>query len=855
MHGSSRLCSVARTVAVTHPLAITKRARREVVLIVGTVTYVTLFVTWLLLHFGENTRRVEDIAFLPLYLAAGVGVWMGAPLSGPDWRTRIGWRLIAIGWMLSFVAALGWATAPQSASVDLIADMLYTAYYPLLVAGFAMLWVLPDRERARIRLLIETLIVLVAYLTFAWYFANAGATYLSHLERIVGLGELTGFGEIWVLIAASIASHAPPAANRRPALQFLTLGALFAAVGDLALGYLDPAQQHEQRQLAVIILAIAATLFAGTGAVSRASRDRPTRLDSGAWLPYTAIIVLGALLVSEVLRPTANFRLLSGLTLGGILLIALVLLRLMLAERSVRDQRRANVAQDARYRALIQRSREALLVVDAEGLLRYASAASTAIFGWDVERVVDNRLADLLPDGERNPIIEALSAPRDGRVVLWSATTARGRRDLESEISDLRDDATVRGLVLNTRDVTERTALETRLRQSQKLDALGLLAGGVAHDFNNILTVIRGTAEIVASRGLSESAEDMHQIQLASDRGAALCRQLLAFGRAEVVRSEVLDLGSVTRGILPMLQRLLPSGISLELTSVGAPMYVSCDRAQLEIAVLNLVINSRDAMPDGGAITVATGTEVVVNDASAPAGEDVPVGRYATVTVGDCGTGMDEATRARAFDPFYTTKPVGSGTGLGLSTVYGFVTSAGGSVRLRSAPGQGTTVTLLFPLADATFTSAVTPEATGEAREGSVVLLVDDERDLRGTLARYLTSTGYQVHQACDGVEAIEALDAMAMPPDAVISDVSMPRMNGVTLARTLRERHADLPIILISGHMAAVAKLHELPSAVDFLSKPFTLAQLSQLLNRRVRERDGVQGLAGTDSTAPSAQ
>ena len=311
---------MARTVAVTHPLAITKRARREVVLIVGTVTYVTLFVTWLLLHFGENTRRVEDIAFLPLYLAAGIGVWMGAPLSGPDSRTRIGWRLIAIGWMLSFVAALGWATAPKSASVDLIADMLYTAYYPLLVAGFAMLWVLPDRERARIRLLIETLIVLVAYLTFAWYFANAGATYLSHLERIVGLGELTGFGEIWVLIAASIASHAPPAANRRPALQFLTLGALFAAVGDLALGYLDPAQQHEQRQLAVIILAIAATLFAGTGAVSRASRDRPTRLDSGAWLPYTAIIVLGALLVSEVLRPTANFRLLSGLTLGGILL-------------------------------------------------------------------------------------------------------------------------------------------------------------------------------------------------------------------------------------------------------------------------------------------------------------------------------------------------------------------------------------------------------------------------------------------------------------------------------------------------------------------------------------------------------
>jgi two-component system, cell cycle sensor histidine kinase and response regulator CckA len=810
--------------------------RRHTGLMIASVTYAVLYAAWILAHYGENTRRVEDLGFLPLYLAAGLSVWMGAPAPGAEWRERTGWQLIGGAWILSCVAAIGWAAGSASATVDVIADALYTAYYPMLVAGFALLSAMPRTERSRFRLLLETLIVLVACLTFAWYFVNEGTTRLSRLERFIGVGELTSFGEIWVLVAASVALHGRPTASRRPALQLLALGAFVAAIGDLMLGYLDPALQHAHRQLAVIFLAAAAAIFTTAGATN-VLPDRPGRLDTGAWLPYTAITLVGALLTREILRPVPEFRLLSGLVLGGVLLTAFVLLRLLLAERAVREEHDARKAQDARYRALIQRSREALLVVGPDGVLRYASAAAEPILGWDAERAVGRRLVDLLADGAASPLATALESPVDGRVVHWQLATDRGTREIESVISDLRDDAAVQGLVLNTRDVTERCAIEARLRQSQKLDALGLLAGGVAHDFNNILTVIRGTSELVVKFDRAHPLDEMKQIQLASDRGAALCRQLLAFGRVDVVRRELLDLGGLTRGVLPMLQRVVPSTVRLEMQHTGAPLTVMCDRAQLEIAVLNLVMNSRDAITDGGTISVRTGTEVVVNNASDANVDGIPAGRFASIVVRDSGAGMDEKTLARALDPFFTTKPLGAGTGLGLSTVYGVVTAAGGHLRIRSAPGQGTIVTLLFPVADGVIAVPEVPAQRVETAPGSVVLVVDDESALRGAIASYLTGMGYLVHEAGDGVDAIERLEAMTRRPDAVISDITMPRMNGVALARHIREQHADLPIILISGYMASAATRHEFPAKVDLMDKPFAFAELESLLNRRVHQ------------------
>jgi two-component system, cell cycle sensor histidine kinase and response regulator CckA len=843
--------------------------------------YVAVFVGWIVQHAHENTRSFEDIGFLPLYLAAGVGVWAGSPGGASERRERAGWRLIAAAWLVSCAAAIAWVVAPASPMVDVIADALYTSYYPLMVAGFVLLCVWPTTDRGRRRLLLETSIVVVAGVTFSWYFGSAGTTSLSRLEQFVGLGELTSVGEIAVLIVASIALHGRPVASRRPALQLLTLGAFVAAVADLMLGYSDPRVDHVGRQLAVCFLAIAVLLFIAAGTVNRQTTFTTRSLSSGAWLPYSSVTVLGVLVLREVFRDPPRFELLAGLVSGGVLLTALVLVRLWYAERAVREEYQARMSQDARYRALIQGARESLLVVECGLRVRYASRATEALLGWQIDAVTGAALSALLPDAASHPLTRALGEPQDGAIVRWTHETARGRRDLESVLSDFRADPVVRGLVVNTRDVTERTALEATVRQSQKLDALGLLAGGVAHDFNNILTVIGATAEVLSSDAHAEQQHELQQITEACERGAELCRQLLAFGRADSMRRDVVDLATLSHSVIPMLQRVLPSSVRLELHAAMVPLHVRCDRVQLEIAVLNLVMNARDAMPAGGTIRIVTETRRISAEASTTAADALPSGEYAVIVVRDNGAGMDAATLARALDPFFTTKSLGKGTGLGLSTVYGVVTAAGGSVRMESAPGKGTTVTLLMPLVPApaaddairpVITEARPPQRTATAEPpaaptpvtasprrrsptpgtvpavrrtpahaqrvvpGSVVLVVDDERVLRETIATHLTSLGYLVEEAADGVEALERLNGMAVRPDAIIADITMPRMNGVALAHSIRERHAHVPIILISGFMATAAPpTAEMPLSVDMMAKPFTLAQLDTLLSSRV--------------------
>jgi two-component system cell cycle sensor histidine kinase/response regulator CckA len=329
--------------------------------------------------------------------------------------------------------------------------------------------------------------------------------------------------------------------------------------------------------------------------------------------------------------------------------------------------------------------------------------------------------------------------------------------------------------------------------------------------------------------------EEMEEIRLATDRGAALCRQLLAFGRVDQERRDVLDVAALAAGVIPMLQRAVPHTVRLDSVHQGGPLCFMGDRVQLEIALLNLVVNARDALPEGGTIRITTGTEVIDGTTLSSRTEGVPPGVFAFIEVRDDGVGMDAATRAKALDPFFTTKPVGAGTGLGLSMVYGVMTAAGGHLRIRSAPGQGTAVTLLFPAVDQVATTPVTPTPTvGDRVPGSVVLLVDDEVPLRRTLARFLTAKGYVVLEANDGVEAVARLDALTNRPDAVISDIAMPHMNGVSLARLLRDRHGDLPIILISGHAGSVARGDRLPKGVEVMDKPFAFGQLEAWLRRQ---------------------
>ncbi|NUT54961.1 MAG: response regulator [Thermoleophilia bacterium] len=334
-------------------------------------------------------------------------------------------------------------------------------------------------------------------------------------------------------------------------------------------------------------------------------------------------------------------------------------------------------------------------------------------------------------------------------------------------------------------DVSHQRLLEARLQQSEKMEALGRLAGGVAHDFNNLLTAILGNAELLklASPADPSWLEDVAEISRAADRAAELTGQLLTFSRGRVSHDVSAELDGAVDEMATMLGRLLGSDIEVDLVLRGGSRHVACEAGQLEQVILNLALNARDAMPQGGTLRIETSV----------------AGPLARIVVSDTGTGMDEETSARVFEPFFTTKEPGKGTGLGLATVYGVVEHAGGSIFVRTAPGEGTAFELLLPWRDAPETaSASSGTAAGEGT-GSI-LLVEDEESVRAVVARMLESSGYAVVQSGSPLEALALLEEEPLP-DLVVSDVVMPQLSGFALAARVAEQAPDLPFLFITGY------------------------------------------------------
>ncbi len=381
--------------------------------------------------------------------------------------------------------------------------------------------------------------------------------------------------------------------------------------------------------------------------------------------------------------------------------------------------------------------------------------------------------------------------------------------------------------VLHTvwRDITERRQLEARLRQSQRMEAVGSLAGGIAHDFNNLLVAVIGYAEQLGAR--VEADEDqaaVEQILRAAERATGLVRQRMAFSRKQEVAVQVVDLGLALEDLRRLLGRVIGEHIELRLELPPSPVRVAIDPSQLEQVVVNLATNARDAMPEGGAMTVRV----------TPA-RDVPAGlsdaEYVRIEVRDQGHGMDAETARRAFDPFFTTKAPGKGTGLGLATVYGIVQQAGGLVRHHSHP-TGTTVEVFLPTSAEPPTHAAPPPRREALGGSETILLVEDEEAVSSLLVRVLTRAGYRVVVAGDGLEALEAWERTpAGSIDLVLTDVVMPRMGGAQLVRALRERGLRPAVLFMSGYTAD--RLDGMAGEeVDLLRKPFT----APLLLERVR-------------------
>ena len=404
----------------------------------------------------------------------------------------------------------------------------------------------------------------------------------------------------------------------------------------------------------------------------------------------------------------------------------------------------------------------------------------------------------------------------------------------------------ISGLIIHLIDITARKTLASQFAQSQKMQAVGQLAGGVAHDFNNLLTAMIGYCDLLLMKHKvgDPSFADVMQIKQNANRAANLVRQLLAFSRQQTLKPRVLNLVDTLAEIRHLLSRLLGEVVQLEVVHAQDQLLIKADQGQLEQVIVNLAVNARDAMPNGGKLTISTDLWTPTQPVH-QGNEVVPVGRYVRIAVQDSGTGIPPEVLARIFEPFFTTKELGAGTGLGLSTVYGIVKQTGGYVLVESTVGVGTTFFILLPvyeggLSDESQDDADSPAIVGSNPADCRILLVEDEDPVRLFSARALRSKGFTVIEARSGAAALEIIDKGGERFEVLVTDVMMPEMDGSTLIIEVRKRMPEIRVICISGYAEETIRdrLDQSPN-VQFLPKPFGLQQLLAKVNEVLKEKD----------------
>ncbi len=490
----------------------------------------------------------------------------------------------------------------------------------------------------------------------------------------------------------------------------------------------------------------------------------------------------------------------------------------------------------ARLAAVVESSVDAIISTDLAGVVTSWNPAAERLYGYAAAEMLGQPLDVIVPPDRREELRQLLQRLEQGQAI-GGHETVRIRKDgtpvdVALAVSLVKDsEGAVIGVSKIARDLTERRRIEERLRQAQKMDAIGNLAGGVAHDFNNVLTVVLGTAHVLQRELTGEHLEDVRVIIDACGRAVGLTRQLLAFSRRQVLQPRTIDLNHVVGGIAPMLQRLVGENIELVLDLPPALGAVCADSGQLEQVIMNLVVNARDAMRDGGVITIET-SNVDVDDDEDAAGTrpGLPAGRHVQLAVSDSGAGMDEATLKRIFEPFFTTKEPGQGTGLGLSTVFGIVAQSGGQVFVDSTPGRGSRFRVVLPRdPTATATATIIKPLVSDLQRGTeTVLVVEDDDQVRRLVALVLRRQGYAVLEAGNGGEAL-LIGEQTAHIDLLLSDVVMPRLDGRRVSERLQPLHPRMKVLFMSGYTDDAVLRHGISQAdVHFLPKPITPQDLT---------------------------
>jgi PAS domain S-box-containing protein len=803
----------------------------------------------------ENKILVTDIAQPLFSLSMTILAWRASRHPNLDIRKRRAWRILSVAFLMYLIGNLLWGYYELILGADLAvswADVAYLLYYPICLAGL-LSFPLGRAGRSRFTFSLDTGTVMLGAAIVIWYLVLrpvAMAEHASSLETLVTLAYPTSnlvllFGVIAVLLRR-------PPKNARVALRILTLAIFCDAVADAGYSYQTLENSYFGGQwpdcfymLGFLLMAISAQYQIRNVSRNKTTVDNPEAEKSPfSWLPYAAVGIAYALLLYVAFR----FQRVHGnepivwLVLGAFLITALVVVRQIVAlrENSRLLAEKAARESEARLAALVQHSSDIITIIGHDRSVVYMSPCTERIFGYQAQEFLGTQLLEYVHPEDRQSVLDAVAEISQEPGRTSSVELRSGHRDgswihLEAVLTNLFDEPSVSGIVINSRNITERKKAEEalrdseeKLRQAQKMEAVGQLAGGVAHDFNNLLAVIIGYSELIPRRLPTEGNErviqQIEEIRKAGERAKSLTSQLLAFSRKQVMQPKVLDLNAVVKDMDKMMRRLIGEHIEMRTVLVGDLGRVKADPGQVEQVLLNLAVNARDAMPNGGSITVET-ANVELDANYAKTHRLTNSGRHVMIAVSDTGCGMSAELQSRIFEPFFTTKEKDKGTGLGLSTVYGIIQQSGGNVWVYSEPGHGTTFKIYLPRVDEVTPALESAVDISDKLGGTeTVLLVEDDKAVRHMAQEILRLNGYKVLDASNGKEAIRVTEEYSGDIDLMVTDVVMPQIGGRQLAETLSLTRPQMRVLYMSGYTDdAIVHHGVLDGVAAFLEKPFT--------------------------------
>ena len=632
--------------------------------------------------------------------------------------------------------------------------------------------------------------------------------------------------------------------HRRTRALFLRFGAFFLAYSLVSGAYLYAEAAYEYSFGWLDLLWTVPRLIMIWGAVTWTDQPytseeiRQRLIEGRQTFPLHLASMLGPLMVAMVALPISPY---APVMAGGLILASFSASGFRFLLTREMEQGASKQLETNRYlmEALVESTTEAIYIRDLEGRYLLANPAARRLLGSvDIDpigRTNDEFFSSASARATRENDLEVIRTNSD--VDIEQVIEINGRQHIMiAKKSPYRDtDGKAIGVIGIAIDVTERRKMEAELRRAQRMESIGTLAAGVAHDFNNLITVIKGYSQLVMEDLAAPSApSQLREIDAAASKAEGLTRQLLAFSRQQVMQPRVTDLNAIVGGIEKMLRRLIGADIQFVVMPASQLSSVRVDPGQIEQAIMNLVANARDAMPRGGKLTIST-TNTFWQADPKKEGFFAPAGNYVMLSVADTGEGMDDATQARMFEPFFTTKPVGKGTGLGLSTVYGITKQSAGYIKVHSAVSQGTTFQIFFPVvgeAAQSLPAAAHMEQEGQGSE--TILVVEDDPKLADVIATSLTRRGYSVLLAHNGADAIEFAATHTDPIHLLLLDVVMPMPSGKEVAEKITALRPDIHVLWMSGYTDDTVVRHGiLEPGINFLAKPFAPSALAS----RIRE------------------